>query len=99
MENHVERLEDLRQAIDRLDYELLDTLQRRMRIVRQVGLLKKEAGLPVLQESRYQELKTGFIAQARKMELDPELADSVIEAIHASSVRIQKTLIAGDDFF
>jgi chorismate mutase len=93
MENHVERLDLLRKSIDRFDQELLVILAKRMEIVREVGKLKKNAGLPVLQENRYLELKASFIEKAGRQGLDGSLAAALIEAIHDSSVRIQKSIL------
>lgn len=45
-------LENWRHEIDSIDSELIALLKRRTEIVKQIGILKAQAGLPILDEDR-----------------------------------------------
>ena len=45
-------LNDLRKQIDAVDRDLLDCLERRMAISRQIGVCKREIGKDILDDSR-----------------------------------------------
>jgi chorismate mutase/prephenate dehydratase len=57
-----EGLSRLREAIDRVDRQLLKALNERALLVRQVGTLKAESGLPVYSPARERDLATALIA-------------------------------------
>ncbi len=84
-----ESLQQLRQQIDRIDDELIDLLARRMRISRDIGLFKKEHGMPVVQQGRYNDLMQKRVDTAVKLDMDAEFMRTVLAAIHEESVRNQ----------
>ncbi len=49
-------LADFRKEIDLIDQELVQLLEKRFLIVHQIGLLKKELGLPVFDPKREKEV-------------------------------------------
>jgi chorismate mutase / prephenate dehydratase len=51
-----ERLAACRQEIDSLDRRLVELIQERARVVQEVGAIKREAGLPVKDANREQEV-------------------------------------------
>ncbi len=55
-------LERLREAIDRVDQELLASLNERARLVREVGVLKAGSGLPVYVPARERDLAAALVA-------------------------------------
>lgn len=79
----------LRRQIDEVDAELLELLNRRMRISREIGQYKKEHGMPVVQIGRHDEIMHKRIAAASEMGMSPEFMLSVLSAIHEESVRQQ----------
>jgi chorismate mutase len=84
-----EDLSVLRSQIDELDNEILQVLSKRMRISREIGMYKKEHGMPVLQTHRYDEILKDRSSQAEKMEMSSDFMRKVLEAIHEESVRQQ----------
>ncbi len=52
----------LREAIDRVDRELLGALNERAKLVQQVGALKAETGLPVYSPARERDLAAALVA-------------------------------------
>ena len=84
-----ENLNLLRQQIDSIDNELLETLNKRMRVSREIGQYKKEHRMPVLQATRYAELIQSRVAQGREMGMSAEFMQALLQAIHEESVRQQ----------
>lgn len=87
----LETLPECRAEIDALDDQILALLLRRMETSRQVGRIKAEAGLPVLQAGREHEL-VDRLAQRAGGAIDPVDLRAIWEAILASSRRVQSVL-------
>ena len=89
-ESHTtESLTLLRQQIDTLDNELLEVLNKRMRVSREIGQYKKEHRMPVLQASRYDDIIQSRVKLAMEMGMSSDFMKSVLAAIHEESVRQQ----------
>ena len=88
-EQDTESLQHLRQQIDRVDTELLDLYGKRMAISREIGKYKKEHSMPVVQESRYDDLIKSRVASAVQMGMSADFMKTVLQAIHEESVRQQ----------
>lgn len=88
-----ENLNELRRQIDDLDNQLLELLARRMRVAREIGVYKKEHGMPVWQAARYDELLSKRVEQAVELEMDGDFMKTVLAAIHEESVRQQMIII------
>ena len=84
-----ENLSLLRQQIDGIDNELLETLNKRMRVSREIGQYKKEHSMPVLQTGRYDDILKTRIKAAEEMGMSGEFMKTVLQAIHEESVRQQ----------
>ena len=82
-------LEALRQQIDETDDELWALISRRMNISRQIGEYKRQHGMPVLQQARYDELLKRRIQWAQEHGIQPETAKQIMEIIHEQSVLAQ----------
>lgn len=84
-----ESLTLLRQQIDGIDNELLEILNKRMRISREIGQYKKEHRMPVLQAGRYDDIMQSRVKLAEEMGMSGEFMRKVLSAIHEESVRQQ----------
>ncbi len=84
-----ENLTLLRQQIDQLDNELVEVLNRRMRVSREIGQYKKEHRMPVLQIGRHDEIMQSRAALAEEMGMSGDFMRTVLSAIHEESVRQQ----------
>ena len=84
-----ESLTLLRQQIDELDNELLEVLNKRMRVSREIGQYKKEHRMPVLQIGRHDEIMQTRARLAEEMGMSGEFMRNVLSAIHEESVRQQ----------
>ncbi len=84
-----ESLELLRQQIDAIDNELLEILNKRMRVSREIGQYKKEHRMPVLQAGRYDDIMQSRVKLAEEMGMSGDFMRAVLSAIHSESVRQQ----------
>lgn len=84
-----ESLALLRQQIDELDNELLEILNKRMAVSRQIGIYKKEHRMPVLQIGRHDEIMNRRLAAATEMGMSADFMRTILSAIHEESVRQQ----------
>lgn len=84
-----ENLTLLRQQIDTIDNELLETLNKRMRVSREIGQYKKEHRMPVLQAARYDDIMQTRVKLAEEMGMSADFMRTVLAAIHEESVRQQ----------
>ena len=84
-----ESLNLLRQQIDAIDNELLETLNKRMRVSREIGQYKKEHGMPVFQVDRHDDIMKSRVKSAVEMGMAEEFMRTVLSAIHEESVRLQ----------
>ncbi len=66
-------LASLRSKIDKIDHKLLDLLNRRGEIARQIGTVKNTHGLAIVEPGREQQVVSGMIAANR----GPLPADSI----------------------
>ena len=84
-----EGLDILRKQIDELDSQLIDIVERRMMVSKEIGQYKKQHNLTVFQSGRYKEVLERLIALAQKKGIDKRCAKLIFEAIHEESVRQQ----------
>ena len=90
-----ENLNILRQQIDQLDNELIEVLNKRMRVCREIGQYKKEHRMQVVQIGRYDDILKSRIKLAEEMDMSGDFMKIVLQAIHEESVRQQVEIING----
>jgi chorismate mutase len=83
------QMEALRQRIDNIDRELLETLATRMAVVEKLAEYKKENNVTLFQPERWKEILKTRSDQAAKLGLYPELAEEIFKIIHMDSIRKQ----------
>ena len=84
-----ENLTLLRQQIDQIDNDLLETLAKRMRVSREIGQYKKEHRMPVVQANRYNDIIRTRVTLGQEMGMDENFMRTILLAIHDESVRQQ----------
>lgn len=90
-----ESLALLRQQIDRLDDELLELLDKRMKVACEIGQYKKEHSMPVIQAGRYNDLMERRVRSAEEMGMSADFMRAILAAIHEESVRKQIEIVNG----
>ncbi len=79
------RLEELRDAIEALDSDLVRLVEKRRALVLEIGRTKKELGLPVLDPTREAAVVRRVASLARDAGGDEEMVRDVIWRIIASA--------------
>jgi len=83
------RILTLRQKIDNLDEEIIKLLKIRMRISKEVGLLKEELHIPIEDKFREMEIIERLTSKAGK-NLTEEQLIRIFTAVFKSSKQVQK---------
>ncbi|MFO8235382.1 MAG: bifunctional 3-deoxy-7-phosphoheptulonate synthase/chorismate mutase type II [Bacteroidales bacterium] len=89
-------IEQLRKYIDNLDEELLEIIDKRMKLTGEIGSYKKQREISVLQENRWKELLETRIKNGQKKGLDQKFIKKIFETIHSESITKQKTIKNND---
>jgi|SRR5690554_4213201 len=82
-------LDSLREAIDKIDEDILISLFRRDRIIEQIAELKKRDNLKVYQPEREAELYKSLIIRGEELGIDPELIRKLWQTLLEHSRRKQ----------
>ncbi|GIV37186.1 MAG: cytochrome c4 [Cyclobacteriaceae bacterium] len=83
------KLEKLREQIDHIDRELIDTLAARMRLAEQIGEYKKENNVAVFQAERWKEIMESRPLWGEQVNLSAEFMRELYRIIHDESIRVQ----------
>jgi chorismate mutase len=82
-------LEKLREQIDRVDADIMELLAERMGFSREIGELKKEKNLTILQIRRWKKIMKTQIESGELLGVDEAFVRAVYELIHQESIRVQ----------
>jgi chorismate mutase len=85
----------LRADIDIADSKLLEILGKRMKVSDQIGSLKKEKNIAVLQNKRWNEILGKMIVEGEERGLSEEFILRLFKAIHQESISHQAKVING----
>lgn len=90
-------IEALREQIDRLDDNLLETLAQRMKLTDRIGHIKHSLAIPAVQPLRYSSMMHQRLLSANRLELNEDFIRRLLSAIHEESVRRQVEIIQNMD--
>jgi chorismate mutase len=82
-------LSEFRDKLSLIDDGLIELLQERMELSRQIGLLKRNHNSPILQVQRWEETLKTTVEKALNADLSQEFAELFIKMLHEESIRIQ----------
>lgn len=88
---------DLRARIDIIDRGLVELLSERMEVSREIGRIKKESNIAILQPPRWEEVMAGVLSDAIAHGMDPDSTASIFDRIHNASVSEQNKIIEHHD--
>lgn len=88
-------LENLRAQINVIDDQLIDMLGKRMKVADQIGQLKKEKNVAVLQSKRWNEILGNMVLEGEQRGLSEEFILRMFKAIHQESINHQEKIING----
>lgn len=86
-------LNNLRTQIDIADHQIIETLGKRMNIADQIGQLKKDKNVAILQSKRWNEILGKMILEGQDHGLSEEFVLKMFKAIHQESINHQKKII------
>ena len=89
-----EGIEQLRSRIDCIDEDLLKELGERMDVSRMIGAYKRDHNVAILQMSRWDVVMAEMKEKARVHGLSEQFIESIFNAIHEESVRIQNEVLS-----
>lgn len=92
-EQHEPLLDDLRREIDRIDDNLVALLAERMKVCRDIGVLKAKMNMQVVQTERYADLMESKLKMAKAAGVSEKAMRQILESIHGESVRQQLDII------
>jgi len=87
------QLDVLRNRIDAIDTELLETLSSRVAIVKEIGQYKKDNNVTALQINRWTKLMDDRVSIGKKLELNERFIKTLFQLIHEDSVRMQTEIM------
>lgn len=93
---HDASLEALRREIDETDERLLRILAQRIDIVKRMGIVKRDAGMTIMQGGRWKSLVEDRLNRAAALDLNDEFIRELLQVIHDESLRIQMAIINKD---
>ena len=89
------KIENYRQQIDELDEEIIHLISQRMQLVREIGGVKKDKNVAILQPERWRALVEACRSRADKKELSREFTNLFLEAIHQEGIEQQERVMNG----
>lgn len=85
----MDKIKTLRKLIDEIDNQLLDLLKSRMDIVVEIGNVKKDNNIEVIDEKREQEVFDRLVSKAREKGIKPEVVKKVWKSLLEVSYEIE----------
>lgn len=84
------QIEQMRRLLDEVDSDLIQIIAHRMDLVKQLGKLKKDSNVSVLQFDRWNKVMERCLSLADERGLDPDFIKKLMHCIHAEALRLQK---------
>lgn len=86
----MEKLKKLREEIEKIDTAIIEKLANRQKLVKEIGRLKLEFGLSVLDSERETQLLDRYQSLSKEYELDPVFVQKLFEVVFSYSRSLQK---------
>ncbi len=90
-----DKLEKLRMQIDEYDTKLIEILGKRMRIADDIGIIKKENNVAILQSRRWKAILEKMKEEGSEESLGEDFILRLFRAIHQESISHQEKIING----
>ncbi|OXG04963.1 3-deoxy-D-arabinoheptulosonate-7-phosphate synthase [Flavobacterium araucananum] len=91
-DQYTQKMTKLRANIDVLDANLLELLGKRMKVADEIGQVKKDANVAILQNNRWNEILGKMILEGEKKGLTEEFVLRMFKAIHQESIGHQEKI-------
>lgn len=87
------QIDNIRQRVSVLDDRLFELLSERMQLSEEVGLLKRENNITILQQSHWTKIIARRMEQADSFHLTQQFVRQMMDAIHQESIRHQTKIM------
>lgn len=87
------KLQILRNKIDKIDHQLIEVLAQRMKVVDKIGEYKREHEVTILQLERWAQILNDRIPYGKELDLDSDFVTKLYNLIHDESIRIQTNIM------
>ncbi|MDD3688323.1 MAG: chorismate mutase, partial [Bacteroidales bacterium] len=91
------KLSDLREKIDVIDYQLIDMLEHRFRLVDEIGNLKKNNNVTILQLDRWKTIVESRLNYAHPDNISREFLLKLLQMIHKESIVRQNKIFGNKE--
>lgn len=91
--NFQKALTMLREQVDSLDEEIMDTLIKRMDLAKEFGQIKKEYNVSILQNERWNSVLKKMIERGGASGLSEDFILRIFKAMHQESIEHQKNIL------
>jgi chorismate mutase len=89
----LEAIEDLRFKIDECDDKLMNILEKRMNLIKAIGIYKKENNMTILQPGRWDEVLGKSIEKGIQKNLNEKFVSNIFKTIHQESINKQTKIM------
>lgn len=89
----IDRLNNLRDKIDFFDNELMETLKKRVDVVKEIAGYKKNNSITILQPDRWRVIINKSLENAAKYDLSNEFVSQLFKIIHQESINKQTEIM------
>lgn len=86
-------LSNLRAEIDQIDSELFELLAKRMRVAEQIGEVKRDNNVAILQGDRWNSIVDNVVSHAAELNLSEDFLKTILQAIHIESINKQNEIM------
>lgn len=88
------KLNEFRLMIDEIDEELINILKKRISVIEEIGLYKKEHNITVFQLERRQEILRTRSQLGEKLGLSRNHIEKICQLLHEESIRVQNEVMS-----
>ena len=90
---YINALDELRGRIDRLDKEIFNLLSERMKAAEQIGFIKRDNNVMILQPTRWGDIEERVLVRSAELGLSEEFLHTLLDAIHIESINCQNRVM------
>ena len=89
----INELENLRVKIDNADSQILDIIGNRMKVSEEIGKIKKNQNVAILQSARWNDILEKMISDGKEKGLSEDFILKIFKAIHQESINHQEKIL------
>lgn len=89
----IDKIEGLREKIDVIDFQMIDMLEHRFKLVDEIGHLKKDNNVVILQLERWKKIIESRLNYANSDNMSRSFLLKILQMIHKESIRRQNDIM------